>query len=172
MARGQTIDSPGVRADLKALDRRLQRALPGARIASLASTGNAGFGSADRRTTFALAYPRPGKKSDFGQNPEAERAARSALRGATVAGQPVHLTGLDALSAQSGGGEGPGVLLEAVLGGLGALVVLGFVFASFLAVLPLVIAFASIMTTFLLLLGLTELTDECPPCERSNLWRT
>ena len=37
-----------------------------------------------------------------------------------------------------------------------------FVFASFLAILPLVIAIASIMTTFLLLLGLTEVTSVSP----------
>ena len=43
-----------------------------------------------------------------------------------------------------------------VLGGLGALLVLAFVFASFLAVVPILMAIASIMTTFLLLLGLTD----------------
>jgi putative drug exporter of the RND superfamily len=54
------------------------------------------------------------------------------------------------------------VLVEAVLGAAGALLVLGFVFASLLAVVPLVMAFVSIMTTFLLLLGLTELTAVSP----------
>src|SRR5919108_5138658 len=158
LPRGTTADSPGVRADLKRLDARLERALPGARIASFASTGDDAFVSGDRRTVFALVYPRPDRDSTFGENPRAERATRSALHGATVAGAPVHLTGFDALAAETGGGDGPGVLLEAVLGGAGALVVLGFVFASFLAVVPLVMAFVSIMTTFLLLLGLTQLT--------------
>ena len=75
----------------------------------------------------------------------------------------MHLTGFDALAEDSGGdSEGPGVLLEATLGGLGALVVLTFVFASFLALVPLLMAFVSIMTTFLLLLGLTELTAVSP----------
>jgi RND superfamily putative drug exporter len=54
------------------------------------------------------------------------------------------------------------VLLEAVLGGAGALAVLTFVFASFLAIVPLLMAIASIMTTFLLLLGLTELATISP----------
>ncbi len=54
------------------------------------------------------------------------------------------------------------MLLEAVLGGVGALLVLAFVFASFLAVVPLVMAIVSIMTTFLLLLGLTQLTAVSP----------
>ena len=73
------------------------------------------------------------------------------------------LTGFDALAEDSGAdSEGPGVLVEAVLGGLGALVVLTFVFASFLAVVPLLMAIVSILTTFLLLLGLTELTTVSP----------
>jgi RND superfamily putative drug exporter len=156
------VESAGVRRDLAQLDARLERALPGSRIASYASTGDGAFVSDDGRTTFALVYPRPDPASTFGENPQAERAARAALRGATVAGEPVHLTGFDALAEQSGGGEGPGVLLEAVLGALGALVVLGFVFASLLALVPLVMAFVSIMTTFLLLLGLTELTAVSP----------
>ena len=79
-----------------------------------------------------------------------------------MAGEPVRLTGFDALREESGGSEGPGVLVEAVLGGLGALLVLTFVFASFLAVVPLVMAIVSILTTFLLLLGLTELTAVSP----------
>jgi putative drug exporter of the RND superfamily len=54
------------------------------------------------------------------------------------------------------------VLLEAVLGGVGALVVLAFVFASFLAVVPLVMAIISILTTFVLLLGLTQVTSVSP----------
>src|SRR4029434_2197220 len=76
--------------------------------------------------------------------------------------QPVHVTGFDALADDSGGDEGPGVLVEALLGGFGALVVLTFVFASFLAIVPIMMAIASIMTTFLLLLGLTELTTVSP----------
>jgi RND superfamily putative drug exporter len=159
---GQTVDAPGVRADLRALDARVSHALPGARIASLASTGADAFASADRRTTFALVYPRPDRDSTFGENPRAQQAVRSALRGVTVAGRPVHLTGFDALAAQTGGGEGPGVLLEAVLGGAGALLVLAFVFASFLAVVPLLMAVVSILTTFLLLLGLTTVTAVSP----------
>jgi RND superfamily putative drug exporter len=163
LPRGETVDAPGVRADLRRLDARLEQALPGARVASFASTGDDAFVSADRRTTFALVHPRPDRDSTFGENPRAERAARAAVSGVTVAGEPVRLTGFDALAAQTGGGnEGPGVLLEAVLGAAGALVVLGFVFASFLAVVPLVMAAVSILTTFLLLLSLTQLTAVSP----------
>jgi putative drug exporter of the RND superfamily len=163
LPKGEAVDSPAVRADLADIDRRLDRALPGARIASYSSTGSKAFVSDDGHTTFALVYPRPDPDSTFGENPKAAKAARSALKGATVAGQPVHVTGFDALSEDSGAdSDGPGVFLEALIGGVGALAVLAFVFASFLAVIPLMMAVVSIMTTFLLLLGLTELTDVSP----------
>ena len=159
---GKTVDSPRVDSQLAKLDQRVEQALPGARVASYASTGNQAFVADDGRTVFSLVYPRPDPESQFGENPQAEEAARGALQGATVAGEPVHLTGFDALQQDSGGGEGPGVLLEAVIGGFGALLVLAFVFASLLAFVPLGMAVVSIMTTFLLLLGLTELTDVSP----------
>jgi RND superfamily putative drug exporter len=162
LPKGETVNSPGVKADLARLDTRLERALPHARIASYPSTGDRAFVSDDGRTVFAVVYPPPDPGSQFGENPEAEKAARGALRGATVGGASVHLTGFDALQQESGGSDGPGVLLEAVLGGVGALIVLTFVFASFLAIVPIGMAIASIMTTFLLLLGLTELTDVSP----------
>jgi RND superfamily putative drug exporter len=162
LPKGETVTSPGVRADLVRVGARLKHALDGSLLASYASTGDRAFVSHDGRTTFAFVYPRPDPNSQFGDNPKAEKAARHALAGATVAGQPVHLTGFDALQQQSGGGDGPGVLLEAVLGGAGALLVLAFVFASFLALVPIVVAAVSILTTFLLLLGLTELTAVSP----------
>jgi putative drug exporter of the RND superfamily len=163
LPKGETASSPGVRSELAALDRRLDQALPGARIASYPSTGDRAFVSDDGRTVFALVYPRPDPDSAFGENPKAEKAASAAVKGVTVAGQPVHLTGFDALAEDSGGdGNGPGVFLEALLGGLGALVVLTFVFASLLALVPLIMAFVSIMTTFLLLLILTEITSVSP----------
>jgi RND superfamily putative drug exporter len=159
---GESVDSPRVKADLARVDEDLEQALPGSRVASYASTGDRAFVSDDGRTTFALVYPQPDPDSAFGENPKAEEDASAALEGATVAGQPIHLTGFDALADDSGGDEGPGVLLEALLGGFGALVVLTFVFASFLAIVPIMMAIASIMTTFLLLLGLTELTTVSP----------
>ncbi len=160
---GESVDSPAVLADLERIDQRVAEALPNARVASYASTGDDTFVSEDGSTTFAVVYPQPDPNSAFGENPAAEEAASAALEGATVAGEPVRLTGFDALFEDSGAdSEGPGVLVEAVLGGLGALAVLTFVFASFLAVVPLLMAIASIMTTFLLLLGLTELTTVSP----------
>ena len=160
---GKTVDSPGVRAELRTVDSHLERALPGARIASYASTGDRAFVSADGRTTFAIAFPRRDPNSAFGENPDAAKRARAELRGVTVAGAPVHLTGYDALVEDSGeDAQGPGILVEAIVGGLGALAVLAFVFASFLAIVPMFMAIVSIMTTFLLLWGLTTFTDVSP----------
>src|SRR5919107_1910600 len=160
---GESVDSPAVRSDLEQVDKRLAEALPGSRLASYASTGDDTFVSEDGRTTFAVIYPQPDPNSVFGENPQAEKKASAVLEGMTVGGAPLHLTGFDALFEDSGAdSEGPGLLVEAVLGGLGALAVLAFVFASFLAIIPLFMAVVSIMTTFLLLLGLTELTSVSP----------
>jgi putative drug exporter of the RND superfamily len=74
----------------------------------------------------------------------------------------VRLSGFDALADQSGESNGPGVLVEALLGGFGALLILAFVFGSFLAFVPIVMAIVSILTTFLLVYGLVQLTDVSP----------
>ncbi len=159
---GKTVDSPGVKTELAAVDARLRAALPHSRIASFASTGSRTFVSEDGRTVFALAYPRSATSSDWGENPEAAKAATRALRGVTVAGQPVRVTGFDALSEDNGDSDGPGVLLEALIGGFGALLVLIFVFASVLAIVPLLMAFVAIMTSFMPLLALTAVADVSP----------
>jgi len=159
---GKTIDSPGVDSQLAQMDKRLAQALPGARIASYASTSNRTFVSPDGRTTFAIVYPQPDPDSAFGENPDAAKDARAAMKGTTVTGAPIHVSGFDALQNESGGDSGTGVLLESVLGGTGALIVLAFVFASLLALVPMAMAIVSIMTTFLLVWGLTTFTDVSP----------
>jgi RND superfamily putative drug exporter len=155
---GTTVSSPGVRAGLARIEAKLRQVLPGVRTASYASTGSKAFVSSDGRTTFALAYARPDNES-FGNNTTAAKRAGAALSGITIAGAPVHLTGFDALANQTGGGKGPGVFLEAMLGGLGAFLVLAFVFASLQAFIPLLMAIVSIMTTFLVLWGVTTFAD-------------
>jgi RND superfamily putative drug exporter len=105
-----------------------------------------------------IAYPPPDSES-FGTNTRAAKAAAAALAGTRIDGAAVHVTGIDALQNQPGGSGGPGVLLEAILGGLGALGVLAFVFASLLAFVPILMAIVSIMTTFLVLWGVTAFTD-------------
>jgi len=158
LPRGVTVGSPAVIAGVDEVARRVRHAVPGVRVASYASTGDRAFISRDGRTTFLLAYTPP-KPGSFGQNPDALRAVRAALRGVRVAGAPVHLSGLEALSASSGnGGGGLGLLAESLLGGLGALVVLAFVFASLMAFVPLVVAVISILTSLMLVWALTAVT--------------
>jgi MMPL family len=160
---GKTVDAPGVRAELAAVDERLRGSLPGSRIASFASTGDRAFVSDDGRTIFALAYPRPDPGSQWGEAPKAAKAAGRALEGATVAGAPVRLTGIDPLMEDSGADSGgTSVFVEALISAFGAVLVLIFLFASFLALVPLLIAVVSIMTCFVPLLLLAKLTDVSP----------
>jgi RND superfamily putative drug exporter len=155
---GTTVHRPGIRAQLSQVSARIAGAVPGSRLASYATTGSKAFVSSNGRTTFILVYPPPTLAS-FGANTAAAKSATAAVQGQRVGGTPVRVTGVDALQSQTGGAGGPSVFLESVLGGLGALVVLGFVFASLLAFVPLLMAVVSIMTTFLVLLGVSSLTS-------------
>src|SRR6266540_2868577 len=85
--------------------------------------------------------------------------AGTARRRALVAGTS-HLTGRDAIFESQGGESGPSVLTEALIGGLGALIILLFVFGTLPAVaMPLAMAAASILTTFACVLALTYVTN-------------
>jgi RND superfamily putative drug exporter len=155
---GRTVDSPGVRRELSAALDRVEAALPDARVASFASTGDRAFVSGDGRTTYALVYIPPAGGIEPGQ--AEARKAQEALEGVTVGGAPVNVTGLEALRASSAGdGGGVSVLLEVLVAGAGALIILAFVFASFAAIVPLLMAAIAIPTTFLLVWPLAEVTD-------------
>jgi RND superfamily putative drug exporter len=131
---------------------------PGSRVSSYFDTHNDVFVSHDRHTTFAEIYA-PGQNT-FSTNPRI-KAVRAALRGNTPPGVETHLTGLLPIyDATSGGGTGPSVLTEALIGGVGALVILMFVFGTLPAVaIPLAIALTSILNTFTLVWLLTYVTD-------------
>jgi RND superfamily putative drug exporter len=139
--------------------RRAAAATPGALTSSYFSTHDSMYVSRDRHTAFLEVYP-PGASS-FDAASGAKR-----LRAAAAAGLPagitVEVTGHDPLEEASmqGSSGGSSVLLEAVIGGLGALVILLFVFGTLPAVLmPLVVAVAAILNTFTLVWALTYLTD-------------
>ena len=155
---GTTVHSPGVKAQLAHAFGLITARVPGARVVSYASTGNPAFVSRDGRTTFGLVYAVRG--AAFSGPDVAQTKIKAALSGVTVAGAPVHLTGLSALaSGGGGGGGGPSVLVQALLGGALALLVLIFVFRSFMAIVPLLMALVAIPTTFLLVWGLTAMTE-------------
>jgi putative drug exporter of the RND superfamily len=131
---------------------------PGSRVSSFWSTGSRAYLSEDRHTAFAEIYP-PGLPA-FSSSTHI-KDVRAALKKATPAGVDAQLTGRDAIQeASSGGGTGPSILTEALIGGLGSLVILFFVFGTLPAVLmPIVIAAASILNTFTLVWILTYITN-------------
>ena len=130
---------------------------PGSRTSSYYSTGSGLYVSRDRHTTYAEIYP-PGTPG-FNNSAFIDRA-RKALDAATPPGVQSSLTGRDALEQASSGGNGPSVVLEALIGGVGALVILLFVFGTLPAVaMPLAVAIAAILNTFTLVWGLTYVTN-------------
>lgn len=152
LPRSQVVDR--ARAPLAHAFADLAKAQPGSRVLSYPSTGNRAFIGRDGRTTFALVYlPGYGPSDATAAIKRETMILRRALPGATV-----RVTGLPALSG-GGGGSGPSVLAEVLIGAVGALAVLAFVFASLLALVPLLVAAVAILTTFLLVLGLTYLTN-------------
>ena len=159
LPKGTNVDSPGVIEELDAALSRVQDALPDARLASYASTGDRAFVSEDGRTTFALVYVPHGGGLEGGQ--EDAELAQAALDGVTIGGVPIQVTGLDALRAAAGESEGTNVsvLAEVLVAAVGALAVLAFVFGSFMAILPLLMAVVAIPTTFLLVWPIAEGTD-------------
>jgi putative drug exporter of the RND superfamily len=125
------------------------------RVVDLANTGDHGFVTSDGRTTYALIQAPVAKTMGAFIETQLDPALAKA---AAAEGFHSGLTGYGLLSA-GGDTGGTGVLLEVLLAGAAALLVLLFVFASFLALLPLLIAGVSILTTFMLVLALTTFTD-------------
>ncbi|MDP9244986.1 MAG: MMPL family transporter, partial [Chloroflexota bacterium] len=147
----------------KAIKQAMQRAtaaMPGSLTSSYFSTGSLMYVSRDRHTTFAEVYPPGAARLDVLSGAEKMRAAAAS---GLAAGITVNVTGRDALgeaSKKPGSSGGSGVLLEAVIGGVGALVILLFVFGTLPAVLvPLAVAIAAILNTFTLVWALTYITD-------------
>jgi RND superfamily putative drug exporter len=143
------------------LEKAVQKAAavnPHSRFSSYWSTGSRAYVSKDGHTAFAEIYP-PGTPN-FSSDTHVKQV-RAALKSATPTGVTANLTGRDALeAASSGGGKGPSVLTEALIGGAGALVILFLVFGTLPAVLmPIAIAIAAILNTFSLVWALTYLTN-------------
>jgi putative drug exporter of the RND superfamily len=139
--------------------RRAAATMPGALTSSYFSTHDEMYVSRDRHTTFMNVYPPGSPKFDTKSGAKGMRAA--AAKG-LPAGITVNVTGHDPLEEASthGSGGSSSVLLEAVVGGLGALVILLFVFGTLPAVLmPIAVAVAAILNTFTLVWGLTYITN-------------
>ncbi len=139
--------------------RRAAATVPGSLSSSYFSTHNPAYLSGDRHTTFMELYP-PGPGT---LKPNSGAAAiRAAAANGLPAGITVNVTGHDPLAEASAHGSsgGSGVLVEALIGGLGALVILLFVFGTLPAVLiPLAVAAAAILNTFTLVWVLSYVTN-------------
>jgi putative drug exporter of the RND superfamily len=139
----------------------LARALsvnPGARVSSYFNTRSHAYVSRDRHTMFAEIYP-PGA-AGFGGGGTVS-VTQHALNASAPPGVTASLTGQAPLeqAAGSGGGGGPSIIVETLIGGLGALVILLFVFGTLPAIaMPLLVAAASILNTFTVIWLLTYLT--------------
>jgi len=152
---GDVTKSAAVRAAIG----RVDRANPGALTSSYFSTHSRAYVSSDRHTTFQEVYL-PGR-AGVDRKSGAVKMRAVAAKGLPV-GTTVNVTGRDALDeannqASSGNSS---ALLETLIGGLGALIILLFVFGTLPAVLmPLVVAVAAILNTFTLVWLLTYVTN-------------
>src|SRR4029450_11948944 len=137
---------------------RVAQEFPRFRTSSYFTTGSLAYVSGDRHTAFATFYP-PGRPS-FSSDAHLKEI-RAALERAAPPGVETHVTGRDALyDSQGSESGGPSVLTEALIAGIGALVIRLFVFGTLPAVLvPILIAIASILNTFTLIWVLTYVTD-------------
>jgi RND superfamily putative drug exporter len=153
-----TLSDGGNEAAFTKAAKEVAAAVPGSRLAGFGAGGPAkDFESKDGAVGYAFVYPPPGPEA-----PEKNEGALSAVQKAasrhSIGGTPLRVTGVEALSEDSGGG-GAGLLFETLIGALGALIVLALVFGSWLAIVPLIIAGASILTTFAMLRLLAEITQ-------------
>jgi putative drug exporter of the RND superfamily len=152
-SKGDVTQASGIKVAIAAAAAKV----PGSRVGDYFSTDNKAYVSADGHTMFATIYP-PGN-GGFNLNYNIN-GTRKVLLAATPAGVTAHLTGRDPLQLAEGGGGGPSVLTEALIGGLGALIILLFVFGTLPAVLmPILAAACSILTTFIFIWALTYITS-------------
>jgi RND superfamily putative drug exporter len=152
---GTTVHTPGVVARLGRAFATAHRVIPTAQVTDYATTHDAAFATSDGGATYALVF---GPQQDPISPGTAAARIQHTIASAVPSSWHVRITGIQALTTSKPASKGAGVLAEAMLGALGALVVLAFVFASFLAFVPLIMAGISILTTFLAVGGLTHLT--------------
>lgn len=124
-------------------------------VADYATTGNPKLISDDGTTTWALInMPNPDTRIGNGVMDRIPQV----LQAAAPAGAEVSVTGFEQLQS-GGGGSGPSTLVETLIGMGAALIILVLVFGSALATVPLLMAIPAILTSFLLVGGVTRLTD-------------
>ena len=156
-APGEQMTSPAVAAEAGRVFSAMAASVPDARLVDYSSTGSRRFVTANGRATFALIFAPPtnGFGAGGGLSPAITRAATATL----PAGWRFGLTGEDLLANGAPGSKGTGLIVETIIGSAGAAVILALVFGSFLALLPLLVGGSSVLATFLIVGGLTEITE-------------
>ena len=143
---GRKVSDLAVERQISTLFATTSASLPGSRSVSMISTPDSDLTSEDGRITFQLIYPVPNYASSDAYD-KALPALQKAAAGTPVAGGQVHVTGASIL-ASGGESGGSSALVETMLAGVGALIVLAIIFGSFLALIPLIIAGVAIPTAF------------------------
>ena len=155
VAPGERVTDPAVAAETGRVFAAVREAVPSVRITDFSTTHDRQFVTRDGRTTFALVYTAPA--NGFGGQDAGPAITRS-LEAAMPHGWHLGLTGEQLLQNGKPASKGTGIMVETMIGSLGALVILALVFGSFLALLPLLIGGVSVLATFLIVGGLTEIT--------------
>ncbi|HLI42696.1 MAG TPA: MMPL family transporter [Streptosporangiaceae bacterium] len=154
---GQRVTDKAIAAETGRAFAAIRSDIPGVRIADYATTHDPAFVTQDGRSTFALVYTAP--DTGFGGPSLGPAVGRAVAAAAPAhAGWRVGVTGSQLLQNGAKPAKGTGIMDEAMIGAVGAFVILAFVFASFLAILPLLIGGVSVLATFLIVGGLTEVT--------------
>ena len=153
---GDVTKVPGVEEAIE----EASAANPGSRVSSYFNTNEDVFVSEDRSVTFANLYA-PGQAGFEGVD---LAPTQKALADALPDGVEGYVSGVDALYGEASEGESgsepPSVLVETMIGALGALVILLFTFGTVPAIaMPLLIALVSILNTFTLIWLMTYITD-------------
>ena len=153
---GEHVTDPAVAAQAGRVFGAIASSVPNVRLADYSSTGNRQFVTRDGRTTFALVFTQA--STSFTGAPTPDGPITKAADAALPHGWHFGLTGEDLLSNGAPSSGGTGIMVELMIGTVGALVILALVFGSFLALLPLAIGGVSVLATFLIVGGLTEIT--------------
>ena len=153
---GDVTKVPGVEEAIE----QASAANPGSRVSSYFNTNEDVYVSEDRSVTFANLYA-PGQAGFEGVD---LAPTEKALAAALPDGVEGYVSGVDALYGEASEGESgsepPSVLVETMIGALGALVILLFTFGTVPAIaMPLLIALVSILNTFTLIWLMTYITD-------------
>jgi RND superfamily putative drug exporter len=152
---GQRVTDPAVAAETGRVFAAIKETAGSVRISDFATTHSTAFITKDGRSTFALVFTAP--QNGFG-GPDAGAAIQRAVASVLPHGWHAGITGAQLLQNGKPAAKGTGIMVETMIGSLGALVILALVFGSFLALLPLLIGGVSVLATFLIVGGLTEIT--------------